>query len=122
MSVKVFVWQLFDKDFNFACPLQGANPDSINKLNKGKHHHGWCKAMDILKQDRQFLFGDTYIRQGNNNEKIKATYERLMSTLDSISEMSQFFTSIQIRAIKNMVRENIMIFQNIWEVTNQEQG
>jgi hypothetical protein len=52
-------WQLFDKDFSSACPLQGANWDSINKLNKGKYHHGWCKAMDILNQDGHLLFGGT---------------------------------------------------------------
>jgi hypothetical protein len=45
-----------------------------------------------------------------------------MSALDSIFEMSHFFTSVQIRAIKNMVRKDIVIFQDIWEVTNQEQG
>ncbi len=59
MLVKVFFQQLFHKDFSFACPFQGANRESINKLNKGKYHHGWCKAMDILKQDGHLLFGDT---------------------------------------------------------------
>jgi hypothetical protein len=45
-----------------------------------------------------------------------------MSALDSISKMSHFFTLVQIRAIKSMVRKDIVIFQNIWEVTNQKQG
>jgi hypothetical protein len=45
-----------------------------------------------------------------------------MSALNNMFKMSHFFTSAQIRAIKNMVCEDIMIFQDIWEVTNQEQG
>ncbi len=76
--------------------------------------------MDILKQDGHLLFGGTKFRQGNNNEKIETTYKRLMSALDNLSEMSLFFTSIQIKAIKDMVCEDIVIFQDIWEVTNQE--
>jgi hypothetical protein len=34
MLTKVFFWLLFDKDLNCACPLQGANWDSINNLEK----------------------------------------------------------------------------------------
>ncbi len=59
MLVKVFFWLLFDKDFSCACPLQKASRDSINKLNEGEYCHGWCKAMDILKQDGHLLCGDT---------------------------------------------------------------
>jgi len=33
-----------------------------------------------------------------------------------------FFASIQIKAIEDMVCEDIAIFQDIWKVTNQEQG
>jgi hypothetical protein len=33
-----------------------------------------------------------------------------MLALDNIYEMSHFFALVQIRAIKNMVRENIVIF------------
>jgi hypothetical protein len=54
-----FFWLLFDKDFSYAYPLQGAGQNSINKLNKGEYGHGWCKAMDILKQDGHLLFGGT---------------------------------------------------------------
>jgi len=57
MLMKVFFWLLFDKDLSCACTLQGANWDSINKFSKGKYHHGWHKAMDILKQDGHLLFG-----------------------------------------------------------------
>jgi hypothetical protein len=91
MLVKVFFWLLFDKNFRCVCPLQGASWDSISKFSKGEYHHGWCKAMDILKQVEHMLFSDTKIQQGNNNEKIKATYERLMSTLDNLSEISFLF-------------------------------
>jgi hypothetical protein len=41
-----------------------------------------------------------------------------MSTPDNLSEMSFFFASIQIRVIEDMVCEDIVIFQDIWEVTN----
>jgi hypothetical protein len=41
--------------------------------------------MDILKQIGHLLFGGIEIQQGNNNEKIKATYERFMSALDNLS-------------------------------------
>jgi len=74
--------------------------------------------MDILKQDGHLLFGGTKFWQGNNNEKIKTTYEKLMSTLDNLFEISFLFASIQIRAIEDMVHEYIAIFQDIWEVTN----
>lgn len=122
MLLKVFFGLLFDKDLKCAYPLQGTSQDSINKLSKGKYRHGWHKAMDILKQVGHLLFGGTKIQQANNNEKIKATYKRLMLALNSLSEMPFFFASIQIRAIKDMVRENVVIFQNIWKVTNQKQG
>ncbi len=76
--------------------------------------------MDILKQVGHLLFGDTKTQQGNNNKKIKVAYEKLMSTLDNLFEMSFFFALVQIKAIEDMVRENVVIFQNIWEVTNQK--
>jgi hypothetical protein len=79
---------LLDKDLSCACPFEGVNWDSINKINKRRYHRGWHKVVDILKQDGHFLFGSTKIWQGNNNEKIHATYERLMSVLDSLFEMS----------------------------------
>jgi len=36
--------------------------------------------------------------------------------------MLSFFAFIQIRVIKDMVREDVVMFQNIWEETNEEQG
>jgi len=78
--------------------------------------------MDILKQVKHLLFGGTKSQQGNNYKKIETTYERFLLALDSLSEMSLLFASVQIRAIEDMVHEDVVIFQNIWEVTNQEQG
>jgi hypothetical protein len=118
MLMKVYFWLLFDKHLKCAYPLQGANQDSINKLNKGEYYHGWRKIMDILKQIKHLLFGGTKMWQGNNYKKIETTYKRFMSTLDNLSEMSLLFASIQIKAIENMVREDVVIFPNIWEVTN----
>jgi hypothetical protein len=46
-----------------------------------------------------------------------------MSTLvDNLFKMLSFFAFIQIRVIKDMVREDVVMFQNIWEETNEEQG
>jgi len=45
-----------------------------------------------------------------------------MSPLDNLFEMSLFFTIIHIRVIEDMVREDIALFQKIWEQTNEEQG
>jgi hypothetical protein len=61
MLMKVYFWLLFDKDLSCACLLQGASWDSINKLSKGKYCDGWCKVMDILKQDGHLLSGDIKI-------------------------------------------------------------
>jgi hypothetical protein len=36
--------------------------------------------------------------------------------------MLSFFAFVQIRVIKDMVREDIVMFQNNWEETNEEQG
>jgi hypothetical protein len=38
-----------------------------------------------------------------------------MSTLDNMPKMPLFFAYVQIRAIKDMVHENVALFQEIWE-------
>jgi hypothetical protein len=45
-----------------------------------------------------------------------------MSTLDNLPKMPLFFAYVQIRAIKDMVHENVALFQEIWERTNEKQG
>jgi hypothetical protein len=42
-------------------------------------------------------------------------YKRFMSPLDNLSEMSLFFIDVQIRVVEDMVREDIVLFQEIWE-------
>jgi hypothetical protein len=43
-----------------------------------------------------------------------------MSTLvDNLSAML-FFAFVQIKVVKDMVRENVAMFQNIWEEINEE--
>ncbi len=50
-------------------------------------------------------------------------YERFMSTLvDNLFKMLSFFAFVQIRVIKDMVHEDVVMFQNIWKETNEEQG
>ncbi len=45
-----------------------------------------------------------------------------LSTLDNVSKMSLFFAFVQIRALKDMVREDVALFQEIWEQTYEKQG
>ncbi len=45
-----------------------------------------------------------------------------MSSSDNLSEMSLFFIVVLIRAVKDMVRKDIALFQEIWEQTDEEQG
>jgi len=44
-----------------------------------------------FKQDGHLLFSGQEIQEGIREEDIKATYERLMSPSDNMSEMSLFF-------------------------------
>jgi len=45
-------------------------------------------------------------------------YERFMSTLvDNLFKMLSFFASVQIKVIKDMVHEDVVMFQNIWKET-----
>jgi len=47
-------------------------------------------------------------------------YERFMLTLvDNLFKMF-FFAFVQIRVVKDMVHEDVLMFQNIWEETNEE--
>ncbi len=48
-------------------------------------------------------------------------YQKLMSPSDNLSKMSLFFAIVHIRAIKDMVHEDITLFQEICEQTNEEQ-
>ncbi len=52
------------------------------------------KVVNILKQDDHLLFGGQDIHEGIKDEEIKATYERLMSPSDNLSEMSLFFIAV----------------------------
>jgi hypothetical protein len=45
-----------------------------------------------------------------------------MSPLDNLFEMSLFFAIVHIRAVENMVHEDIALFQEIWQQTDEEQG
>ncbi len=91
----------------------------IPKLKIGQYHCGWQKVVNILRQNGHLLFGGQEIQEGSREEKIKVMYERFMSTLvDNLFKMS-FFYFVQ---TKDMVRENVVMFQNIWEETNEEQG
>ncbi len=49
-------------------------------------------------------------------------YERLISPSYNLFKMSLFLTTIQIRVVKDMVHEDIALFQEIWEQTYEEQG
>ncbi len=50
-------------------------------------------------------------------------YERLMSTsINNLFKMLSFFAFVQLKVVKDMVREDIVIFQHIWEETNERQG
>jgi hypothetical protein len=48
------------------------------------------------------MFGGQEIWKGIKDKEIEATYERLMSPLDNLFEMSLFFIVIQIRVVKDM--------------------
>jgi hypothetical protein len=56
-----------------------------------EYHSTWRKVDDILKQDGHLLFGGQKIWENIKDEEIKATYERLMSPSNNLSEMSLFF-------------------------------
>jgi hypothetical protein len=87
----------------------------------GEYHSTWWKAIDILKQDGHLLFGGQEIWEGIREEDIEVVYERLMSPSGNLSKMSLFFTTIQIRLVKDMVHNDIALFQEIWEQTYEEQ-
>ncbi len=36
--------------------------------------------------------------------------------------MLSFFAFVQLKVVKDIVREDVIMFQNIWEETNEEQG
>ncbi len=55
------------------------------------------KVVNILKQDDHILFGGQDIHEGIKDEEIKATYERLMSPSDNLSEMSFFLLLYKLR-------------------------
>jgi len=59
---------------------------------------------------------------GSREEDIEATYEKLMSTLDILPKMSFVFAYVHIKAIKDMVHDNVALFQEIWEQTYEKQG
>jgi DNA-binding MltR family transcriptional regulator len=44
-----------------------------------------------------------------------------MSPSNNMFEMSLFFTIVYIKAIEDMVCEDIALFQEIWEQTDEEQ-
>jgi hypothetical protein len=83
---------------------------SIKKMKIGEYHLTWWKVVNILKQDGHLLFGGQEIYEGIKDEEIKATYERVMSPLDNLSEVSLFFTIVQIKVIEGMVRKDIAFF------------
>jgi hypothetical protein len=45
-----------------------------------------------------------------------------MSPFDNMSKMSLFFSIVKIRVVIDMVCEDIALFQEIWEQTNEELG
>jgi hypothetical protein len=45
-----------------------------------------------------------------------------MSPSNNLSEMSFIFTVVHIKVIEDMVHEDIALFQEIWEQTDEEQG
>jgi hypothetical protein len=57
---------------------------------------------------------------GSREEDIKPAYEMFMSTLDILPKMSLLFAYVHIKAIKDMVHENVALFQEIWEQTNEK--
>jgi hypothetical protein len=61
------------------------------------------------------VFGGQKIWEGNSDQEIEVAYERLMSPSDNLFEMFFFFAYVQITAIEDMVREDIALFQEIWE-------
>jgi hypothetical protein len=36
--------------------------------------------------------------------------------------MLSFFAFVQLKVVKDIVHEDVIMFQNIWEETNEEQG
>jgi hypothetical protein len=74
-------------------------------MKMGEYHSTSRKVVNILKQDGHLLFGGQEIRKGIHDEDIKDVYQRLMSPLDNLSEMSLFFIAIQIKAVEDMVHK-----------------
>jgi hypothetical protein len=92
-------------------------------LKIGQYHCGWRKLVNILKQYGHLLFGGQKIQEGSKDEKIKVMNERFMLTLvNNLFKMLLFFAFVQIRVVKDMVHEDVVMLQNIWEETNEEQG
>ncbi len=80
-----------------------------------EYHLAQQKVINILKHNGHLLFEGQEIQEGICDEDIEVVYKRLMSPLDNLSEMSLFFIDVQIRVVEDMVREDIVLFQEIWE-------
>ncbi len=118
--VTIFFQHSLNKDVSCVCPFQKTSWDSIEKLKIRQYHHGWRKIVNILTQYGHQLFGSQEIQEGSKDEKIKVMYERSTSTsINNLFKMS-FFAFVQISVIKDMVREDVVMFQNIWKETNEE--
>jgi hypothetical protein len=87
-----------------------------------QYQRAWRKDVDKLKQDGHLLFKGQEIQEGIRNKEVEAMFERFMSPSNNLSKMSLFFVVVQIRVVNNMGCENIALFQEIWEQTNDEQG
>jgi len=58
-----------------------------------------------------YYLGVKKFRKVLGDEKIKVIYERFMSTLvNDLFKMLSFFAFVQIRVIKDMVHEDVVIF------------
>jgi hypothetical protein len=67
-------------------------------LKIGQYHHGWQKAINILKQYGHLPFGGQEIHKGSTDEKMKVMYERLMSTsTNNLFKMLSFFAFVELR-------------------------
>jgi hypothetical protein len=88
---KVFFWHSLNNNVSCAYPFQGTNNIAMRKKRMGEYHLTWRNIIDILKNNGHFLFEGQEIWKGIHDEDIKVVYERFMSPLDNLSEMSLFF-------------------------------
>ncbi len=86
----------------------------------GEYQLAWWKTIDTLKHNGHFLFKGQEIWEGIHDEDIEVAYQRLMSPSNNLTEMSLFFFDVQIKVIKDMVCEDICMFQENWEQTDEE--